>query len=246
MSTRTTSDLVAAPDLVDAAASLTALEVPAACDVCADRLVRAIHLGALSVGDRLPSERELAVQLGVSRVTLREALARLEGAGYLVRTRGARGGTVVAEPDEATVRAQLAANVDRLAQIAELRAAVEGSAACLAAARAGSAELRALRRAFEELRDDDRRLFRRADTCFHLEIGRATGNPAIVEAIADLRERMFSLGDLLSFDVLLETTRAGHGAILDAIAARDGERARAAMEQHIATGQRELRALLRV
>jgi DNA-binding FadR family transcriptional regulator len=230
---------------VEAAAPLTPLEVPAAHDVCVDRIVRAIHLGAFSAGDRLPSERELAVRLGVSRVTLREALARLEGAGYVVRTRGPRGGTVVASPDEATVRARLVANAGQLAQVAELRAAIEGAAARLAAERAGRAELRSLRRAFEELGDDDRRLFRRADTAFHLEIARASGNPALVDATADVRERMFSLGDLLRYDVRLETTRTGHAAILAAIVDGDGEAARAAMEEHVATAQRELRGILR-
>jgi DNA-binding GntR family transcriptional regulator len=63
-----------------------------------DRLAEAIGGGDLPTGARLPSERELAQRFGVSRMTLRQALGSLERRGLLVRTRGRRGGTFVAEP----------------------------------------------------------------------------------------------------------------------------------------------------
>jgi GntR family transcriptional regulator len=63
-----------------------------------DRLAEAIGGGDLSPGARLPPERELAERLGVSRMTLRQALDSLERRGMLTRTRGRRGGTFVAEP----------------------------------------------------------------------------------------------------------------------------------------------------
>src|SRR3954471_17715193 len=61
-------------------------------------LAGAIAAGRLSVGERLPPERELAARLGGSRMTLRQALAALEGRGLVVRTVGRSGGTFVAEP----------------------------------------------------------------------------------------------------------------------------------------------------
>ena len=61
-------------------------------------LVRAIGRGELSAGDRLPPEQELAAAIGVSRMTLRQALGRLESRDVIVRTPGRRGGTFVAEP----------------------------------------------------------------------------------------------------------------------------------------------------
>ncbi|GAA4163629.1 FCD domain-containing protein [Gryllotalpicola daejeonensis] len=61
------------------------------------RLLQTIRLGAVGPGERLPSERELAVRLGVSRDTLREAIAALADAGFLVSRRGRYGGTFVAE-----------------------------------------------------------------------------------------------------------------------------------------------------
>ena len=239
MSTPTTSDALAA------ATSLARLRLPAAHEVCADRLERAIHSGMFVAGERLPPERELAARLGVSRVTLREALARLEGSGYLVRTRGAAGGAFVAAPDEAQLRARLLGRRDELAHLAEYRAVVEGGAAALAAQRAGAPQRAALRAALEALRDDEAGAFRRADTGFHLAVADASGNPVLVATVADARERMFSLSDALPWHVVLETTRAGHLAVVEAIEAGDRDGARAAMEAHIATGQRELEAVLR-
>jgi GntR family transcriptional regulator len=63
-----------------------------------ERVAEAITAGDLSQGDRLPPERELAERLGVSRMTLRQALDSLERRGLLRRSRGRRGGTFVAEP----------------------------------------------------------------------------------------------------------------------------------------------------
>jgi len=63
-----------------------------------DRLAEAIAAGHLRSGDRLPPERELAERLGVSRMTLRQALETLQRRGLLTRTVGRRGGTFVAEP----------------------------------------------------------------------------------------------------------------------------------------------------
>jgi GntR family transcriptional regulator len=63
-----------------------------------ERLAEAITSGELRLGDRLPPERELAARLGVSRMTLRQSLESLERRGLLIRVRGRRGGTFVAEP----------------------------------------------------------------------------------------------------------------------------------------------------
>jgi DNA-binding FadR family transcriptional regulator len=238
MSTPTISEALAA------ATTLSPLRVPAAHEVCADRLERAIHAGMFVAGERLPAERDLAARLGVSRVTLREALARLEGSGHLVRTRGAHGGAVVAAPDEATLRARLVARRGELAHLAQFRAVIEGGAASLAAAHAGPAERAALRAALDALPEQDPRAFRRADTAFHLAVAHASGNPVLVSAVAGARERMFSLSDALPWEVVLETTRAGHAAVVEAIEAGNGAAARAAMEAHIATSQRELDQVL--
>src|ERR671928_525464 len=63
-----------------------------------ERLLQTIRLGVLQPGESLPSERELAARLGVSRDTVREAIKSLANAGYLVSRRGRYGGTFLAEP----------------------------------------------------------------------------------------------------------------------------------------------------
>src|SRR3954468_14649093 len=68
-----------------------------------ERLGTAIRLGLLSPGSRLPPERDLATQLGISRSTLRQALTTLVQSGHLIAQRGRSGGTFVAdEPPLAT------------------------------------------------------------------------------------------------------------------------------------------------
>ena len=63
-----------------------------ACDLVVEQLRRAIHLGRFVAGDKLPPERELAKQLGVSRTTVRDAVKILEGEGLVQSKRGAAGG----------------------------------------------------------------------------------------------------------------------------------------------------------
>ena len=85
---------------VDRTRALGTVSVPSAADVVVAQLTRAIELGQLLPGDRLPAERELAMQLGVSRVTLRAALHGLREAGLLERSgRGSGGGALVIAAD---------------------------------------------------------------------------------------------------------------------------------------------------
>src|SRR5258707_7702359 len=63
-----------------------------------DQLRRAIHSGAFVPGDKVPPERELSKQVGVSRASVREAIRVLEGEGYVETRRGARGGRIVRGP----------------------------------------------------------------------------------------------------------------------------------------------------
>ena len=85
---------------------------------CVERLATAIRLGVYPHGSMLPPERELSVALGVSRATLREAIAGLRAAGMVVTTRGRGGGTVVlhepSTPGETGGRARLRGRRDEL------------------------------------------------------------------------------------------------------------------------------------
>src|SRR4051794_29044423 len=73
-------------------------------EVTVERLAQSIRLGVLAGGDRLPPERELADTLGVSRVTLREAIGALRAAGLIESRRGRGGGTFVVSPRTARPR----------------------------------------------------------------------------------------------------------------------------------------------
>src|SRR5215213_1126414 len=111
----------------------------------------AILSGRFRPGDRLPTERELAQQFGVSRVTVRDALRALEASG-LIRVRvGGQGGPYVAEPDVALLSEALGTHLRLLGttfrELAEARLALETTAARLAAERATTDDLKALEHA---------------------------------------------------------------------------------------------------
>ena len=76
------------------------IDFAAAYEVVTERIRRAIHIGSYLPGDKLPPERMLAQQLGVSRTTVREAIRVLEGEGYVVSRRGASGGILVLDQAE--------------------------------------------------------------------------------------------------------------------------------------------------
>ncbi len=219
------------------------VSVPSAAEVVAGQLRRAIELGRFLPGDQLPPERELAVQLGVSRVTLRAALGELEAAQLLRRARQGSGGgsLVIAAPSAVASDAAYRALRAELAEVYEFRLACESAAAALAAARRGDAQLARLRGAIEELEAElTPGRFRAADNAFHLTVAEAAGNRWLRRAVEDARAAMFGPLDSIRFEVVLPSTVGHHRRILEAIAAGDGERARASMAVHVREAQQEL------
>src|SRR5512133_101079 len=103
------------------------LDVPPAYAVVVEHLRRAIMLGTYAPGDKLPPEREHAERLGVSRVTLREAVRVLEGEGLVEVRRGSMGGTTVRGGHAATadVRRHLRGRLDTILATQEFRLAIE-------------------------------------------------------------------------------------------------------------------------
>src|SRR3954462_16004418 len=146
--------------------TLSRLEVPPAYAVVVEHLRRAIMLGTYAPGDKLPPEREHAERLGVSRVTLREAVRVLEGEGLVEVRRGAGGGTLVRASNvaRADARRQLRRRLDTILAPQEFRLAIEPLAAARAAqhrTKAAVAELHRTIAAFETA--DGLGSFRRAD-----------------------------------------------------------------------------------
>ena len=213
----------------------------------ADHIRLMIHRGEVGPGDRLPAERELAGQLGVARISLREAIKALQEDGYVEVRRGARGGTYVTELDVpvARWRARMRAESGEFSDIVDFRIALETESARLAAHRHHDADLAAMRDAIAELeRADGRAAFRLADSRFHSALARASGNARLQNAIETARAELFATHDLLPFtDPIAESVR-DHQAVYVAVRAGDGDGAAAAMRDHIENARAQLHEIV--
>jgi len=217
---------------------------------CVERLGTAIQLGVYPNGSTLPPERELALRLGVSRATLREAIAALRSA-HLVRTvRGRGGGTVVDHPP-ATPHDDPSALVGRTAELVDslvFRRIVEPGACWTAARRTLSAAQRQLLTDALDLvaAACDPAEHRQADSRLHLAIAALTESDLIVEAVTTVQKYLHDM--LISIPVLpvnLEHSSQQHAAIVEAVLRGQADRARAVMEQHCDDTAALLRGLLR-
>ena len=221
---------------------------------CVERLATAIRLGVYPYGSALPPERELAGLLGVSRTTVREAIAALRAADMVQTTRGRGGGSVVAlEPPTpgGGPDADPGAAVSRRPELLDalvFRRVVEPGA-CFVAATAGRSAT-----AEEELRMAHDRVraattpaeHRQADSRLHLAIAALTGSPYLVDAVTQVQAAVHEM--LLAIPVLptnIDHSNAQHAAIVAAVEAREPERARRAMEEHCDDTAALLRGLLR-
>ncbi len=214
-----------------------------------EQLATAIRLGVFVAGEQLPPERELADRLGVSRNTLREAIAALRDSGLVRTRRGRGGGTEVTDgPDHA--RAGLAgAPVRRgaaLEDALEFRRIVEPGAARLAAGRRLSGDQRQWLldsvRAARAAGPDGLRI---ADSRLHLAVATVTGSPMVIEAVTRAQA---ALGELLAaipvLRINIEHSHDQHDAVVTAILDGDAEAARATMEEHCDATAALLRGLI--
>ncbi|WP_447002973.1 FadR/GntR family transcriptional regulator [Saccharothrix isguenensis] len=199
-----------------------------------ERLMQAIRLGVVGPGERLPAERELATRLGVSRVTLREAIRSLQDAGYVESRRGRYGGTFVNSPLPAPASDRWV-DPEELADALTLRAAVEtGAAECAAARALGSVDRRNLLARLAECRDATVEEYRRKDSRLHLAIAEATGSASLTAAVADARTRVNALLDRIPLLAPnLAHSNDQHDAIVADIVAGEPEAARRAMAEHL-------------
>ena len=202
----------------------------------AEALRAQIHSGQLGPGDRLPNERDLAAQLGVGRITVREAIRVLVADGYLVSKRGNSGGTYVTDlalPHQAWLQ-RIEKDPHWIVDLFEYRKAVEMRAAELAAAQRTDGQLEEMRQAIEEgAVPASRSAFRLADHRFHVAVAQASGSERLVAAIVEARGELFVPTDQFAFTDHFAQTRDEHTRILAAIAAHDGAAARQAAEDHL-------------
>jgi GntR family transcriptional repressor for pyruvate dehydrogenase complex len=213
----------------------------------AEHLRRLIHLGELSPGDRLPAERDLAKQLGVARISLREAIKSLQNDGYVQVRRGALGGTYVIELDEpvARWRARMRTESGEFDDIVDFRIGLETEAARLAACRRSHTDLGALLESINDLeRAEGRAAFRLADSQFHAALAQASGNARLREAIESARAELFGTHDLLTYTNPIAESVRDHRAIYQAICDSDPDAAVSATREHIENARTQLRQIV--
>jgi len=208
-----------------------------------DALRAKIADGAMQEGDRLPTEKELEAEFGVSRTVIREAVAVLKADGLVEPRRGA--GIFVRNPDKAGRKwspGLAPVGVHETLDLLELRMGVEIEAAGLAATRRSLSQDAMIRDAlvqFEQAVEAGASAVE-LDVAFHLAIARATNNgqfPGFLEAFGTSAIPRSSLDQQQRARMIdqtyLERVHQEHRAIADAISAGDAEAARAAMRSHL-------------
>jgi GntR family transcriptional repressor for pyruvate dehydrogenase complex len=201
--------------------------------------------GRLSIGDRLPHERELATRFQVSRQSVREGLRMLEGFGVLTARRGVgpESGWIVSADGTAglSVLLDLYTSLQRISiwDILEIRESLEMLSARSAAERAAPVESAALVEAAEAMAPVTERVaFLRADTEFHVAIARHSGNllaPLFMGAIRDAMARVMltACTHLADWPGERELLVREHVDIAELIHAGEGEAAAQALSRHI-------------
>lgn len=202
----------------------------------ADQVRALIEQGEFPRGTRLPAERELAQQLGVSRPSVREALIALEveglvevrmGSGIYVRDQAAasRAAPVMAEPPLETIRA---------------REVIECELAARAALSMKAPQVRGLHEAIALMQQEAARgqLPTQGDRLFHVRIVEAAGNAVLTRVVTELYDERHNplfaqLGSHFENMASWQLAIAEHQAVVDAIAAHDADAARAAMSRHL-------------
>lgn len=212
----------------------------------AEQIAALIRDGAFAPGSRLPPERDLAQQLGISRPTLREAMIALEIAGLIDIRSGS--GIYVASGELAAAKTPPALGDagPSLFDILAARRTVECEIAALAAANPDPDALAALERligaqeaAMRRGQIDGRVGGHAEDRAFHLAIAAMAGNEVLTGFAAALWDTMFTpvyarLAERTEGPRKTRSTIADHRAILAALARGDGAAARRAMRAHIA------------
>ena len=207
-----------------------------------ESLTAYISDAGLLLGDRLPSERELSVDLGVSRPVLREALKHLSALGIVEAKTGS--GTYVrrlVSPSDHHVVMQLENERLSLLRLLQLRRALESEAAALTALTASEDEIAELERLVDELEQAHAQQGKasKEDKAFHLALYRTSGNPLFEQVIAPIWDTMERLKLRPSQGVDIETL-GHHRETVTCIRNRDADGARRTIQKLITLVEEDL------
>ncbi len=210
--------------------------------------------GDLKPGDRIPSERELAAMLGVSRPSVREAIMVLDALGFLEARQG--GGTYVRSLTDSGIAEPLASLVEKkdpvmLRSLVEVRMGLESWSAYLAAQRAEPAEIDEMRRLYTIMEKQASRggWDSEIDAQFHYVITAASHNSLQMHLLDSIHSLFHTtiqvaLTEFYQQEGYLEKLLSHHRDILEAIATREPERARQKMMEHLTMVEEKMAQLL--
>lgn len=226
-------------------------------DQITGKLELMISTQGLKVGDRLPAERKLALELGVSRSSIREAIQKLISRGLLLAKQG--GGTFIHSSPRNwkegaivdPLKLLFKDNPEYRFDVLEIRHALEGCAAWHAAQRASDADKIRIKTAFENMiashNNDDAIHEAHLDADFHLAIAEASHNIVLLQIMRGLFDLLQdnvaqNLEKLYIVPRVFESLTLQHRALMDAVIDGDAEAARAASDAHIGFVHNSLRS----
>jgi len=202
-----------------------------------EQLKKQLLSGEWKPGDKLPSENDLAEALGVSRITVRHAVQKLAALG-LVETRSSEGSFVKEVTpgiymNDIIPLSYLGEN--STLEVLEFRYVIESESVGLAAERATQDDINDLKSIVDEMKAsrDDVRRFAEADLRFHFKIAQITRNSLIIKTYEILNDVLKSAMNDIVKKTGFENGIYYHGKLIEAIANRDGERAKAVMKEHV-------------
>lgn len=216
-------------------------------DVVATQLSRLIEVGEYTVGEKLPSERELSEQFGVGRSSMREALRSLQTDGLVRVEHGV--GAFVGDPSKRSARDSeiLRAGEFTVPELFEVRLPLERDAAGLAARRITAQESDELRAILEqaaapEISDDE---FIGLDAKLHRTVVAATKNPLLLKIVQSIEPLFYTYSHhVIALPGRRKSAHEGHVKIVEAVTGRKVRDARAAAVAHIRDVEKDIVAYL--
>jgi GntR family transcriptional repressor for pyruvate dehydrogenase complex len=211
-----------------------------------------IFAGKLAPGDRLPTEKELAEQFGLSRITVRDALRVLESQGLISIKVGAGGGAFVSDPANTQSANELITDLLRLQratsqELVEARIVIETAIVSFAAERATPEDLAAMQEAINAAhaaRTAGKSHFTPYSVDFHIALAKAAKNQVLQFTVDSFRTLFYeTLEKLMPNELMAQRAIEDHQSLLDAIAAHDPARARQIMREHLSYFEERARKL---